>query len=148
MRGLALHGGQQIRIRNRAVQLTNGLNQKDYAGEACACLAYCRDNIRYVRDILDVETLHYPEWVMDIGAGDCDDKAILLAALLTSIGHDGVRFIAVSFEPGQFSHVWVQDWINGRGWLNLEPTEPIKCGARIPERGAREYLSCNVRAWP
>lgn len=82
---------------------------------------------------------------MDIGAGDCDDKAILLAALLASIGHDGVRFIALSQEPGQFSHVWVQDWIQGRGWVDLEPTEPIACGKRVPHRGAREYLTCDVR---
>jgi transglutaminase-like putative cysteine protease len=145
MRALALQGAQQIRVRNKAVQLTSGLLQKDYAGEACACLAYCRDGIRYVRDIFDVETLHAATTVMDIGAGDCDDKAILLAALLLSIGHPGVRFIALSLEPGQFCHVWVQDYVEG-GWLDLEPTEAIPCGGRVPDAGALEYLTCKVSA--
>lgn len=125
------------------MQLTNGLDQKDYAGEACACLGYCRDSIRYVRDILDVETLHTAETVMDLGAGDCDDKAILLASLLLSIGHPGVRFVALSLEPGQFCHVWVQDYVEG-GWIDLEPTEAVPCGVRVPAAGALEYLTCDV----
>lgn len=120
-------------IRNQAVTLTKGIAQKDYASEARACLEYVRDRIRYVRDIRGVETLHDPVTLLRIGSGDCDDKSILLASLLLSIGHK-VRFVAVSFAPGQFSHVWVQVNCYGR-WIDLEPTEPIQFGERIPSRG-------------
>jgi transglutaminase-like putative cysteine protease len=101
-------------------------------------LAYVRDNIRYVRDPAPAEQLSPPAWVMQIGAGDCDDKAILLASLLASIGHSA-RFIAVAFAPEAYSHVWVQVHIGGR-WIDLEPTEPLKCGERIPGDGAFGYL--------
>jgi len=68
-----------------------------------------------------------------------------LAALLASIGHP-VRFVAVAFEPAQFSHVWLQDWIDGRpgAWLDLEPTEPYPCGQAIPQHGAVDYLYQDV----
>jgi transglutaminase-like putative cysteine protease len=143
MRELAMAGSFQDRIRNLAVKLTNNLDQKDFRGEACACLAFVRDRIRYVRDIRDVETVHFPTTLLDAGAGDCDDKSILLAALLNSIGHR-VRFIAIAFEPDEYCHVWVQDYIDGLGWLDLEPTEPIGCGERIPGDGAVDYLTCEL----
>jgi len=133
MARLADDGSQNIDVRSKALELTRGFKQKDFAAEARACLEFCRDDIRYVRDILNVETLHPPEWVLRIGAGDCDDKSILLGSLLASIGHP-VRFIACAFSPGAYSHVWTQDLIYGK-WVDLEPTEPIPFGARIPTRG-------------
>lgn len=139
MATLARQGGRNIRVRQLGVQLTNNLLQKDYMAEACACNAYCRDYIRYVRDIRDVETLHDCNRILDNKAGDCDDKSILLAALLHSIGHT-VQFIAVAFQPDNYSHVWVQDLIRGK-WVDLDPTEPIECGNRIPSRKAVGYLT-------
>lgn len=126
-------------IRSLAVNLTNsgfwdgaGLQQKDFVGEARRILEFCRDQIRYVKDIDDVETLHDPVTLLKMGAGDCDDKSVLCASLLCSIGHT-MRFIAVSFEPDTYSHVWVQDLLNGV-WVDLEPTEPIPFGQSIPTR--------------
>lgn len=136
-------------IRNLAVSLTTrgfldgtGLKQKDFAGEADRCLAFVRDNIRYVGDIADVEVLHDPVTLLQVGAGDCDDKCILLAALLLSIGHQ-VRFVAVAFEPQAYSHVWLQDLIYGK-WLDLEPTEPLPLGRSIPTRDAKSFLYQDV----
>lgn len=105
-------------------------------------MEYVRDNIRYVRDIRGVETLHDPVTLLKIGAGDCDDKSLLLASLLLSIGHK-VRFVAVAFEPDQFSHVWLQVNCYGR-WIDLEPTEPIQFGQRIPARGAFAHIYQDV----
>lgn len=120
------------------MQLTRGVMQKDYEREACEILSFVRDKVRYVRDTRTVEILQVPRRTLQIG-GDCDDKSILLAALLSSIGHR-VRFIAVSYMPNQYSHVWVQDEVRGK-WLDLEPTEPLICGSRVPERGALGYLT-------
>lgn len=126
-------------VRGLAVRLTRGLRQKDFMAEACACLCYVRDAIRYLKDIQDVETLHTCDTILRQGQGDCDDKCILLAALLLSIGHR-VRFIAVCFTPGRFSHVWTQ--VNIRGvWVDLEPTEPIGCGKRIPHHPGAGYIT-------
>jgi hypothetical protein len=142
MRSLAFSGSQDIDVRTQAMRVTQGALQKDYRTEACLCLAFCRDQIRYVRDIRSVEVLQMPVWTLKLGAGDCDDKSMLLAAMLASIGYR-VRFIAVAFAPEQFSHVWVQAWV-GNNWLDLEPTEPLSCGERIPSQGAYEYLTCEL----
>jgi len=142
MRDLALEGARSIEIRNLAIRQVSGFQQKDYRGEACSILSFVRDHIRYVRDIHGVEVLQTPSVTLQIAAGDCDDKSILLAAMLASIGHR-TQFIAVSFMPGVFSHVWVRTNIGGR-WLDLEPTEPISCGERIPSKGAVEHITLDV----
>jgi Transglutaminase-like enzymes, putative cysteine proteases len=81
--------------------------------------AFVRDKILYVPDPLDgPELVQTPKRTLEIGTGDCDDKATLLAALLTSIGIP-VRFRAVGFDNGPYSHVLVQARL-GRGWHDLE----------------------------
>jgi transglutaminase-like putative cysteine protease len=142
MAALALDGSKDITVRTLAMNLTSGALQKDYRTEACLCLGYCRDQVRYVQDIRTVEVLQTPNATLRLNGGDCDDKATLLAAMLGSIGHR-VRFIAISFTPGQYSHVWVQDFVEGK-WLDLEPTEPVPCGARIPDSAACQYLTLEV----
>lgn len=149
MAQLARKGMQNQSIRNLAVQLTTagflngtGLKQKDFTGEANRLLAFVRDNIRYVGDTNGVELLHDPVTLLQTGAGDCDDKAILLVSLLGSINHD-TRFIAVSYQPGFFSHVWVQDYLNGK-WVDLEPTEPIPFGQSVPTRKAVKLITQDV----
>lgn len=143
---LAADGSTDFLIRDLALSITGGLKQKDYQGEACACLNWVRDRIRYVRDMALAEVLQIPQVTLPAGLsgigrgqGDCDDKSILLAAMLASIGHR-VRFIAIAFEPETYSHVWVQDAVGGQ-WLDLEPTEPLPCGARIPGTGAVDYMT-------
>lgn len=136
-------------VRNRAVDLTTrgfgdgtGLQQKDFLGEAERLLAFVRDDIRYVKDIDGVETLHDPVTLLRLGAGDCDDKAILLASLLLSIGHTP-RYIAVGFAPDEYSHVWVQDYLDDQ-WVDLEPTEPIPFGQSIPMAGVVETITQDI----
>lgn len=149
MAGLARQGLKDQRIRNVAVELTTagflngtGIKQKDFVGEARRILRFVRDDIRYVMDTDGVELLHDPATLLQVGAGDCDDKAILLAALLGSIGHK-TRFIAAAFSPDVFSHVWLQDNINGR-WVDLEPTEPIPFGSSVPYQDAAKIITQDV----
>lgn len=88
-----------------------------------------------MRDIRGVETLHTPEVLLKQQAGDCDDKSVLLAALLESIGHV-TRFVAVGFLPGVYSHVLVEVLLGGE-WVPLETTEPVEVGwypANVRER--------------
>lgn len=149
MADLARRGKRDQRIRNLAVALTTagfhngrGLQQKDFEGEARRLHRFVRDEIRYVQDTNGVELLHHPVTLLEIGAGDCDDKAILLAAMLESIGHQ-VRFRAVAFEPDQFSHVWAQVKLDGR-WVDLETTEPVPFGQAVPIRGAVAFMDQDI----
>lgn len=122
--------------------LGDGLQQKDFSGEAKRLFAYVQNNVRYVRDTDGAELIHDPAYLLQIGAGDCDDKAILLASLLGSIGF-ATRFAAVAFEPDNYSHVWVQAWIGGK-WVDLETTEPLPFGQSVPTGDAVDILYQDV----
>lgn len=120
-----------------ARRLTKHLPQKDWRGEASRIHAFVRDKVRYVKDVRGVETLQTPIQTLRIGQGDCDDKSMLVAALLESLGHP-TRFLAVGFNPGSYSHVFPQTKI-GQQWITLETTEPWPMG-RHP-RGVKSVMT-------
>jgi transglutaminase-like putative cysteine protease len=70
------------------------------------------------------ETLQSPEATINLGAGDCDDQAVLGAAMLNSLGFE-TRFktVAMRNSPDELSHVYVEvrDKQTGR-WIALDPT--------------------------
>ena len=129
MRDLARAGSASTMVRQLAVSLTNNLPQKDWNSETNALFTFVRDRIRYVKDVAGVETLHTAERILQNRSGDCDDKAILLAALLKSIGHS-VRFVACGFrDPNNCEHVFVETRPGNVGdWIALETTMPVPMG--------------------
>lgn len=126
MSRLVSGGKKSIQVREKTLSLIRQCGQKDYACEVRALHGFVRDSIRYVQDINGVETVQEPRKTLEYGAGDCDDKSTLLAAMLESIGHPS-RFMAIGFEPGIFSHVYVETRI-GANWIPLETTEPVEAG--------------------
>lgn len=127
MRALVRDSKKNMNVRGLAMRLTGNLQQKNFLGEIKSLHRFVRDNIRYLRDITDVETLQTPEKTIEFGQGDCDDKSTLLAALLESIGHPS-RFVAIGKAPGKFTHVYVETLFGNRQWLPLETTEPVEAG--------------------
>lgn len=136
MRNLVRSGKKSPRVRQTAVLLTQNLPQKDREEEIKALYRFVRDRIRYVRDIRGVETLHTADRVLENKQGDCDDKSILLASLLESLGFQ-TRFIAIGFSPPKklfgklsssgYSHVLPEVLLRGE-WVSLETTEPVGLG--------------------
>jgi transglutaminase-like putative cysteine protease len=134
MRDMVRRAKKAPAVRLTALDLVSDLPQKDYTGQVVALHRYVRDSIRYVRDIRNVETLQTPEFTLEWGQGDCDDKSILLASLLESIGHR-TRFCAVGYGFSGFQHVFPQTLVGNR-WVTLETTEPVDVGWN-PRRPAR-----------
>lgn len=133
MAELTKNGRRSPAIREKAVELTAFLPQKDRVGEVRAIFEFVRDEIRYVRDIQGIETVHMPEIVLENAAGDCDDKAMLLASLLGSVGYS-TRFVAMGQAPGAYTHVYLEVKM-GRDWstaVALDATEPHHMGWRPP----------------
>lgn len=126
MTQLVKEGKKAPAIRNQALFLIQDLHQKDFPGEINALFEFVRDDIRYVMDINNVETVHMPEIVLAKRAGDCDDKSILLASLLESIGHP-TRFKAIAMSLDDFCHVYVQTRLGPR-WVSLDATEDHPMG--------------------
>lgn len=123
-------------IRELALSIVNGLPQKAFAGEARRVHLFVRDRVRYVKDIRGIETIQTPIQTLRIGQGDCDDKSILVASLLESLGHP-TRFVAVGMQPKTYQHVFPQTKIGGK-WVTLETTEPWPMG-RHP-KGVRAMM--------
>lgn len=113
------------KIRALSMRLIRDVEAKDTAGEAAALHAFVRDNIRYCRDVVDVETVQTPVITLELGQGDCDDSSLLLATMAESVGIRS-RFMAMGFGKN-YSHVMAQLDVGGR-WLAAECTEPWELG--------------------
>lgn len=85
MRQIALSGGRDPRIATLAVGIIRqaGIQPRDYAGQAAVLLKWAQDRIYYINE--PGERLQSAEATLRLGYGDCDDLAILLAALYESI---------------------------------------------------------------
>lgn len=115
-------GRTSTMVRHTALCVVAELPPKDYGAEVTALQHFVRDGIRYARDVRGVETLQTPERTLVSRAGDCDDKSMLLAAMLESVGHK-TRFEAIALEPGRFSHVFPSVRL-GDKWVALETIVP------------------------
>lgn len=133
MRKLARDGSVTPEIRETAISVCAHLPNKDYIGECDAIRTFVSSNIRYVRDVEDVETIQTPSCTLRIRAGDCDDHAILLSSLLISIGFV-CRLVALDFGNG-FQHVIAQALVDGE-FISCETTEEV-CLGWIPENVVR-----------
>lgn len=109
-----------------AEQLARKQGSKDYIGQAAELFKWVKANIHYVRDPRGVELLRSPFWTLQNRAGDCDDQAILFSALAEAIGFS-TRFktIKANFSnPSEFSHVYSQVEIPGKGWVSADTIVP------------------------
>lgn len=104
MRGLVRQYKKNAGVRMLAQQLTAHLPDYDHWGEVQTLHGFVRDEIRYVQDVEGVETVQTPVYTLQVGSGDCDDKATCLCTLLASIGYQCL-FYAVGLGGGPFEHV-------------------------------------------
>lgn len=115
-------GSRSPKIRALAINILRqaGIPEKNYLAETIAIHNWVRDNIRYTKDVAGQETLCPPEEIaFNSKAGDCDDKAMLEAALLGAVGTI-TRFKVLGVTPEQYSHVYLQAMVGGR-WISLDP---------------------------
>lgn len=99
--------------------------------ESRALFEYVRDRIRYVRDVVGVETLADPVMCLRRLVGDCDDKSTLLATLLEAVGYP-TRFVMAGYHGPDFEHVYLQAVIFGE-WVSMDPTQPDPMGWEPPD---------------
>jgi transglutaminase-like putative cysteine protease len=125
---LAREFKKDIGVREVAGNLVRNLPQYDGMGEVRALHHFVRDSVRYTGDIAGVETLQTPKATLELGVGDCDDKSLLLAALLKAINRPA-RFVAIAMNGGEFSHVLVETRAGKAGnWIPLETIRPVEPG--------------------
>jgi len=136
MRQLVDAGKVDMRIRQCALNLIRLVPQKDFDAEIVTIFEFVRDRIRYTHDVVGVETLAPAYRTLEIEQGDCDDKSVLLAALLESIGVE-TRFIITGYHGDTFEHVYVGA-IDSQGRLiPLDSTENHMAGWEPPDYTVR-----------
>lgn len=120
-----------LALRQQAISLIFTTPQRDELGEVTCIFDFVRDHIRYVRDINDVETLSTPDKTAAARIGDCDDKTVLLATLLESVGYP-TRFVVAGYSnPGDVEHVYLQVFAVGE-WIDADTTETQPLGYAPP----------------
>lgn len=102
----------------------------DYC-QAVSIGRWLADHFQFVRDPVGVELLHEPRYMLQVidakafFGGDCDDAAVLGAALGKAVGLRA-RFRAIGFrKAGPLSHV-IADVRTPRGWVQLDVTRPAQ----------------------
>lgn len=136
------------------VETANGIAAtvppRDYVAIAQAIRAWLQRHFRFVRDPLGVELLRDPEYQLrqwmtqGFITGDCDDAALLGAALGKAVGI-GARFVAVGFQDnGPLLHVFTvltgyrDGGIGSLGaGVDLDVTRPLRTAAVIRRRVER-----------
>ena len=124
-------GAKDFYVRQKAIDilLEKRVKPKDYLGEIQALFEWVQQQIRYTKDTFQVEVLHSAKRMLELRAGDCDDMAILLGAMLESIGHP-VRLVLSGpdpLKPDLFSHIYLEVFHKGR-WIPLDATMPYPMG--------------------
>ncbi len=120
MRRFAHKGKTDLVVRKLVEEVCADLASGDYASEAFAIYAWVHQNIRYMRDIHDVEYVKEPAKLIETRAGDCDDMATLIAAMLMACGNRAV-FTLVAFDGAPVpSHVFA-NVVTPHGLVVLDP---------------------------
>jgi len=116
LRGLAL----QITRSARKHPVTGKPDLRDVDAIAGAIYTWMVRTINYVRDPWDIERLQSPVVTLRQKAGDCDDHAILGAALLGSLGVQ-TGFRIVSRSGSTFDHIYAV-YRSGDQWKSFDTT--------------------------
>jgi transglutaminase-like putative cysteine protease len=125
----------------RSIVETAGVLGRDQQGKYLALRQWLAEHVVFLPDPLGVELLATPHYLLtkiaraQFVSGDCDDAAILGAALGKAVGL-AARFRVLSFvnQSRPFQHVYTLLLVNGQ-WANLDVTRSPAIA--IPPRPAR-----------
>lgn len=133
MRQLVRRYRSDPQLRAVALNLLALTPEKNALAEVTTLFEFVRDRIRYTGDVLDTETLATPDKTLALRAGDCDDKSVLLATLLESVGYV-TRFVVAGYNfPGVFEHVYVSAMLSDGSFIALDPSESAGAGFEPPD---------------
>jgi len=118
-------------LRERAVAVAFLTPAHDEVAEIEAVYNFVRDNVRYTKDVVGIETLATPDKTLALRYGDCDDMVVLLATLLESIGYP-TRMVIEDYSGAGWEHVYLLVALDNR-MIPLDPTEMVAAGWQPPE---------------
>jgi transglutaminase-like putative cysteine protease len=128
-------------IRELAFSIVESVPEKNEPAEIEAIFNYVQNNVRYTKDIHDLETLANPIYTLTIKHGDCDDHAVVLASLLQTIGYQTCFVTTTYDEPFIDTHVYVVVFVDGQE-IFLDSTEKNKNAGYEIENWLRRTIHC------
>jgi len=131
-------GSQNIDIRSLSVELISGLEDFDFQSELEVIYNWVIENIRYVRDIDNIELIHDADKVLEFRAGDCDDFTILLGSMLKSIGFP-IQMVIASRNGIDFEHIYLRVNLNNK-WIVCDASMKMPLGEEIQTKYKRYFL--------
>lgn len=118
-------------FRARAVSLVRGCGGRDLGCQLITLRAWLQSRYRFVRDPYGVELVHGPEYQLAMidrqgfFEGDCDDAAVLAAALSAALGFR-TRFRLLGFYNLRiWSHIYAEA-LGPNGWFEFDITRPAR----------------------
>ncbi|MEO0146743.1 MAG: transglutaminase-like domain-containing protein, partial [candidate division WOR-3 bacterium] len=153
MARLIHEGTRDWRVIQAARAIVAEYHPLDHLSRVNALFEFVRDKVRYVKDPVGVELLAgAPHMIEEIGTygetqGDCDEKTILLGAMLQAVGYP-VKLVAARTRPTRgpwgivwpYSHVYLETELPGHGRVALDPTRnEAQLGEEAPARGRLIY---------
>ncbi len=144
------------RIADLAAEVTQ--SARDDMDKALLLEAYLKQNYQYDVDSIFSSQQRTPlnEFLFETKAGHCEFFASALAVMLRSQGIPSrliTGFSATTLNPltGYYEiysldgHAWVEAWIDGKGWMLLEPTPPYDLPSPTTETMTAELLQNYVK---
>jgi hypothetical protein len=108
-------------VQRLARMIVLGVPSHYYADESLAIGQFVKEKVRYTKDPEGYEQLQTPELLIQdiqkgVAQGDCDDMALLTAALLKAIGHRPFfRMVRYDAQEGPYAHIYVVDYDTNPG---------------------------------
>lgn len=149
MRQMLDAAAQTYTVRAKAEAITRDCASYDDACVVHRLYNFVHRRVRYRLDPQGIELVKTPEATLreidshGTTGGDCDDSAVLLAALLQSLGY-AVRFVALAERTGALLHHVVLEVAVGGSWIKLDPIVPG--GAWVDGIGGRLNAARRVTA--
>ncbi|OGC89226.1 MAG: hypothetical protein A2W25_04160 [candidate division Zixibacteria bacterium RBG_16_53_22] len=146
LKAAVYRGKNDPRVRELAISIikAEGLDGRQHKEIASAFQRYMQndENVLYVNDPVRTEIFQEAyKTLLEIKAGDCDDQAVAMAALLMSVGIP-VKLILLSqeqpFNPktSRFKHIFVAAVIDGKDyWVETILRPPVEFDYRHPHTG-------------
>jgi len=121
--------------------------ERDWWGEARAVFGAIRENVRYVRDIHNVDTFQAPGRTLEFGGADCDDYTITLGSALQSIGFPIKVRIVQSVDSPDYNHVFALVGLPPRdphGWYAMDASVNKPAGWHPPKAMLKKIKDYDV----
>ncbi len=151
MSGIARRSSTQPLVRSLALRIIEqaGVKSHDFLEEAEALGRFVQENVRYIRDPHGVEQLHDPIYMINQikrgqAMGDCDDQALLLSALLLSVGvQPFYAIVRYRNTTGAYNHIYTvvydNNWQGKKRRLVLDTIiKDRDIGFEVPHKSIKE----------